>query len=633
MPQDDLIEADSPRVRCVAGPGTGKTWAMQRRVERLLDEEVEGEEIFAVTFTRHAAAQLRDDLTGLDIEGAEAIKVSTLHSHAFTILQREKAIEALGRHPRVCLEHELVPFHHDMSLDIGGVRESKERLKAFKAMWARLQNQDPGWPDKEEDQVYEEAYKNWMRFHQAITVGELVPLAVKYIRMNPANEAQGEFSHILVDEYQDLNRADQELVELLGEPSNLMVIGDDDQSIYVSLRYAHPEGIQQWIEEQPDPREDVRIRTCRRCGGNIISLADSLISENTGRIETELQPLPGREDEGEVDIVQWNTRNNETSGIATGVSELQSELADDEDVLVLVPRHEYARELGEEMEELGVDSFKVHSKPDWEDEDLGEGLSLLTLLDDPEDMVALRYWLGLGADDWRREAYRRIMDHCQENGVGIHQVLEDEQLMTDLGAMSIHSRWTTLEQRLDELRKMSDDELLNHLLPLEGSTEKVGRLVRNRLEQDDEGENEPDGGPPLSEVVRSVVIDPTEEEMDSNVNVMTYWGAKGLTAHTVVVTSLVNGILPDTPTPDPEEMDKLEEDRRLFYVSITRPKNHLILSSFRKVRHGEAKRLGVETAGGSKWWAHTQASRFLGELGPDTPEPQQGDDWLGDLPA
>lgn len=602
---------------------------MQRRVEQLLQEDVDGDDIFAVTFTRHAASQLKSDLNSLDIEGAEDIHALTLHSHAFSILQREDAIAALGRHPRPLSPHEKVPLHHDLSLEIGSVPASRKKLKAVEAMWARLQHEDPGWPENEEDRNYEEAYRRWMHFHHALTIGELVPLAIRYIQMNPANEAQGEFAHLIVDEYQDLNRADQELIELLGQQANLVVIGDDDQSIY-SFRHAHPEGIQEWFDRQDDPKRDVEIRTCRRCGGNIISLAESLISHNTGRIETELVPRRGREDDGRVDIVQWKTRNRETRGIADAVSTITAELGEADDVLVLVPRHEYGKAMGQELEQRAVESFKVHTKPEWEDKDLGEGLSLLTLLGNPQDQVALRYWLGLAEDDWWRDKYYAYTKYTETEGRDPLDVLRDEEALAEIEATGLHERWKTLQARLENLRSKTEEEILDELLPLKDSTKQIGRMVRERINDNDEDQEgtHDEGLGRLADVVRTVIIEPDEQDLDPNINVMTYWGAKGLTAHTVIVTSLVNGILPQNPNPsDIEGKANLEEDRRLFYVNMTRPEEHLILSSFRKLQRGEARRVGadIEDEG---YWPTTQASRFLAELGPETPEAERGEEWV-----
>ncbi len=98
--------------------------AMQHRIERLLNEgETVGPRIFAVTFTRHAAAQLKDDLTGLDAHGAELINASTLHAYAFRMLRQQGAIEAIGRIARPCFDFELVPFFYDIANNFGGIKQ------------------------------------------------------------------------------------------------------------------------------------------------------------------------------------------------------------------------------------------------------------------------------------------------------------------------------------------------------------------------------------------------------------------------------------------------------------------------------------------------------------------------------
>jgi superfamily I DNA/RNA helicase len=129
----------------------------------------------------------------------------------------------------------------------GGIRQCEKRLEAFNAAWARLQSDDPGWPIDEPDRLFQQVLIAWLRFHQAMLICELVPETLRYIRDNPASPFAGMFDHVLVDEYQDLNRAEQVLLDLLAEAGKLAVIGDEDQSIY-SFKHAHPEGISTFHE-------------------------------------------------------------------------------------------------------------------------------------------------------------------------------------------------------------------------------------------------------------------------------------------------------------------------------------------------------------------------------------------------
>lgn len=620
-PAERFIRSQAPRIRCVAGPGTGKTFGLQRRVERLLLNGIIGARIFAVTFTRQAAAQLRNDLTGLGAPGAETIVASTLHAYAFKILSSEGAIQALGRWPRPCFEHEITPFLHDMAEAHGGVKRAGEKLHAFDAMWARLQSDQPGWPLDASDRAFHEAYLSWMRFHRAISLGELIPLAVQYLRQNPQNDVVTAFDHVLVDEYQDLNRADQALIEHIGALAHIAIVGDDDQSIY-SFRHAHPEGIREWITIQPDPKDDVELARCRRCDGKILSIANQLIRQNPGRIRGDLLPEQGRENAGDVKIIQWQTREQESRGIAQGIRHLlqNDRVPPEGKILVLVPRHDFGRAIIDALVDGGVTDTKLHSKGDWREASVGESIALIRLLGDESDMVALRYWLGHGHNQWRRNEYARLRQECETRGVEPSAVLQDDARCSTLRIRPLRARWMELQTRLQALRTLNEEQILEQLLPATGATLAIGRSVRALRESGADGT--------LAELLVTAAVAPDDQPMEAKVNVMTYHGAKGLSAHTVIATGLVNGIMPRTPAPrTPAEQQELQEQRRLFFVALTRARHRLVMSSFRSVTRGENANLRLGLTGGG-FRLTTHASRFLGEMGPLTPITQTGDAWL-----
>jgi DNA helicase-2/ATP-dependent DNA helicase PcrA len=110
---------------------------------------------------------------------------------------------------------------------------------------ARLQHDDPGFAQSEEDIAFANDLVQWLIFYEAMLIGEVIPKFYEYLRTNPAARERTEYSHILVDEYQDLNKAEQSVIELLSDNADVCIVGDDDQSIY-SFKYAHPEGIREW---------------------------------------------------------------------------------------------------------------------------------------------------------------------------------------------------------------------------------------------------------------------------------------------------------------------------------------------------------------------------------------------------
>ena len=144
-------------LRVMAGPGTGKSFAMKRRVARLLEEDVNPRRILAVTFTRNAAASLVTDLHSLGVRGCDNIRAGTLHAFCFALIGQEEVFNFLGRVARPvvtfskagCLQFEGEMILEDLIAEggFGQKRECTKRIRAFEAAWARLQSEVPGWPN------------------------------------------------------------------------------------------------------------------------------------------------------------------------------------------------------------------------------------------------------------------------------------------------------------------------------------------------------------------------------------------------------------------------------------------------------------------------------------------------------
>jgi len=291
-PAREIAATSQSPLRVVAGPGTGKTFALMRRVARLLEEGKDPTGILMVTFTRMAASDLERELRALNIPRAELIYKGTLHSFCFFTLSQANVLELTGRVPRPLLNFEERFLLEDLGQDdFGNYYARRRRLKAFEAAWAREQDQEPGWPQDETDRRFQGLLNEWLRFHQAMLLGELVPVTLRYLRDNPGCPERHQFNHVLVDEYQDLNRAEQSVIDLLSERGSLTVIGDEDQSIYESFRYAHPEGISEF-DESHEGTHDIPLELCRRCPTRVVAVAKELIRNNMRRTERVLQPMP-----------------------------------------------------------------------------------------------------------------------------------------------------------------------------------------------------------------------------------------------------------------------------------------------------------------------------------------------------
>lgn len=146
--------------------------------------------------------------------------------------------------------YSLEPLISDLMAAHGGKRAVKRLKVAYEAAWARLQHHQPGYALSPADAAFQADLLAWLRFHDAMLIGEVIPQLHEYLSSNPAAQERQEFSHILVDEYQDLNRAEQGVVDLLSDAADVCIVGDDDQSIY-SFKHAHPEGIRDWLIANP----------------------------------------------------------------------------------------------------------------------------------------------------------------------------------------------------------------------------------------------------------------------------------------------------------------------------------------------------------------------------------------------
>ena len=155
-----------------------------------------------------AAKDTEREISELDIPGVDSIRKGTLHAFCFSTLNQANVLQITGRIPRPLLQYEERFMLEDLGTEQENFHENyynrRRRLKAFEAAWAREQDQQPGWPLEEADQHFQGILNEWLRFHRAMLIGELVPITLSYLRNNPGIPERGRYRHVLVDEYQDL---------------------------------------------------------------------------------------------------------------------------------------------------------------------------------------------------------------------------------------------------------------------------------------------------------------------------------------------------------------------------------------------------------------------------------------------
>jgi DNA helicase II / ATP-dependent DNA helicase PcrA len=456
-----------PRIRVVAGPGTGKSFAMKRRVARLLEEAVEPETILPVTFTRVAAEDLHRELVGMGVPGCDALNGVTLHSLSLKMLMRNHVLEATGRTARPLNDFEVKALVCDLMQAHGGKRAVGRLRKAYEAAWARLQHHQPGYVQSPEDAAFTADLRAWMTFHEAMLIGEVIPQLYEYLRSNPVAPERSEFQHILVDEFQDLNRAEQGVIELLSNQAHVCIVGDDDQSIY-SFKHAHPEGIREWVVANP-AADDLHLDECRRCPTTVVHMANSLIAHNQLRLVPRQLTPRAANGPGDVRIIQFNRLADEVSGIVEIVRQMIDNGVPPGDILILAQRGVIGTPIYETLHGYNVPVRSYYAEAELDAEDAQRRFALLKLFVDRDDRVALRWLVGYPGHNFNAAGYRRLREHCEQNGLSPWQALEQ----LSAGAITIPhtgnlvAAFEEIVGELNLLEALPDlASVIDHLLPV-----------------------------------------------------------------------------------------------------------------------------------------------------------------------
>ncbi len=464
-----------------------------------------------------------------------------------------------------------------------------------------------------------------------MTLGELIPRALDYIRQNPASPQLPSYAHTLVDEYQDLNRADQALIDVLARNGTLTVAGDEDQSIYTGLRHARPDGIVQFHHTHANTHDEPLFE-CRRCPSQPIQLANALILHNHPQRPSTITPIQGC-GLGDVHIIQHNSIQEEVTSTAAF---LDWYLANNPDVkpgevLVLSTRRRIGYAIRDELVGLNLSAQSFFTEECLEKSSARAGYCLLNLLVHPEDRTALRSWLGLGHADWRTLAYQRIWQAADSAGISPRELLDNivaGSIQAPSYTAPLVQRYRDLLATLTPMAGMTGTALIDLLWP-PGDADCAD--IRNIAITIGAGSLSAD------ELLKGILTTITQPELpgsrDDVIRVMSLHKSKGLTAKCVVVVGCVAGALPTIKSglSQTKMQQTIEEQRRLFYVAITRTRQTLVLSSSASAPFADAMGMGLRIAGRLGPNVVLQASPFMSELGPQAPTPLSGNQWKKQL--
>lgn len=623
------IAADQSRfIRVVAGPGTGKSFALKRRVARLLESDIAPERILPVTFTKVAAEDLQRELINMNVPRCDELRGSTLHSLGMRILSRENVLASTGRVARPLNRFEIEPLLYDLPNGFGNKREREKRIRAYEAAWARLQHEIPGFAQDPVDRRFEGALISWLRFHEGMLIGEIIPELYRYLRNNPAAPERTLYDHVLVDEYQDLNKAEQAVADLITGDAALCIVGDDDQSLY-SFKHAHPAGIRTFTRSH-EGATDHQLLECHRCPTTVVAIANSLIAHNEDRDPRQLVAIPAK-GPGQLLIWQFADVAREAAGIAAFIDDqINQQGRHPGEILVLTQRRAIGNPIHDALRARGIPSKSYYQETELDSEVAQERFAIFKLFVNRADRIALRWLLGLGSNDFRTGAYSRLRAYCEETGNPPWDVLA--RIAGDEVSIPYTSRlverFHAIQNELHFLQEHNDAQDFVHRW-LRDEFVEIGelRLLVARII---------DGVETPNDLLSRLIEEVSQPEIPPDVievRIMSLHKSKGLSSPVVVIAGCIDGLLPAEPdpsTPPDQRRAIMEEQRRLFYVGVTRVKADptsnrpgvLLLTGSRTMTLADAMQSNIRPARQSYGQIDVHLSRFINELGPDAPAPR-----------
>lgn len=577
--------------RLLAGPGTGKTRSLTRRVCFLIEERnVEPEQICALTFTRAAAHELRRRVKS-EVGDERVPRISTLHSFALRQLLRNSArLTFLPQPLRIADDWEeryIILEDLKALLNLGRIKETGDLLNELSADWQRLTADEADWDRRFTNPAFLGAWREHREIYGYVLRAELVYQLKRALEQHSDFTLEVPPGYLLVDEYQDLNRCDLAVVKAIGDrDAEVYVAGDDDQSIY-GFRMAHPEGIRRFPQDYPGARE-LALEVCKRCDQEILDLGLFVARQDFRRIDKPLRAEDGRTG-AEIAILRFWDQNEEAQAVADLCRHLIRDRGLEPDQILILLRSDhngaFSSVLRQALDSEAIPVGIATANP------LNEApgrqvLAFLRLLDNGTDHLAWRTLLKLRNNRIGRGAVDAVYGLATARNGRFADALQ--VICGDLSLGGRHGR--RIKTEVESIRAMLG--ALSALLPSgeedegEADLAETIRQVVHRIVQDDVQRQaiqhqfelaikaaEPGS---IDELVRALEVsrEDIEQELDEGkVNILTMHKAKGLTAEAVIIVAAEDEYLPGRA-----EGDAIDDERRLLYVSLTRAKHYLFIT-------------------------------------------------------
>ena len=585
--KDAVLHAKGPLL-VLAGAGSGKTKVITHRFAYLTASlKVPPTSILTMTFTNKAADEMKERIESLTGKNTDGLWIGTFHSLSARILRRD--IGKLGYESDFCIYDDGDSGHLVRSI----LKEFKIHEALYKGIFSKisslkasliepddlLSNEESYGFDEKFARVYVR-YQDELKKNNALDFDDLIMLAVKLFEKHPSvlKKYQKEFSHVMIDEFQDTNISQYKFARLLcSKHKNICAVGDDDQSIY-KFRGANVGNIRNFKKDFSKAKV-IKLEQNYRSTQNILNVAGTIITQNTKRMPKELWT-----DRKKGESIFYCTTMNEKEEaryIAQSIKELYLKgKYSYGDIGILYRVNQQSKVIEETLRENGQPYRICGGTNYYHGTEVKDIVSYLKAIANPHDSVSLKRIINCPPRQIGAATVTRVENEAKKRDESLYATMK-HILKSNGYTASLKDKVSIFVKIIDELIAKKNIDLQNLL---ELVYKKTGYLkwvgvekakTLNSLMDAAEGKN-------LGEFVDIAALYSAADEIygDNAISLMTLHNAKGLEFPVVFIAGIEDGLIPHFHAiKDPEE---LEEERRLFYVGVTRARDMLILSGTKK---------------------------------------------------
>tara|TARA_B100001079_G_C16411069_1_gene516495 strand:+ start:613 stop:2778 length:2166 start_codon:yes stop_codon:yes gene_type:complete len=592
------VQTVNKPVLVFAGAGSGKTRVLTYKVWHLIKEKLfKPQNILALTFTNKAASEMKNRIQ--ESISSSGVNVGTFHSigarmmRAHISLLDENFNSNFTIYDTVDQKSVIKEVLEDLNLtefkelSVGFLKVQIDQFKNSDLSVKKIESKAQTFEDEKIAEVYK-GYNEKLRSNNALDFNDLIIFPIKLLKQNKKilQYYQDLWQYILVDEFQDTNSPQFEIVSLLAQKhKNITVVGDDDQSIY-GWRGANIDNILTNFQETFPKKIEIKLEKNYRSTQRILDGAWSVVSNNKNRAEKKLYATKG---EGEkISLISTGSDEEESNAICDAIkSEIKINKNTFKDFAVLYRTNAQSRSIEQAMVKEGLPYNIVGGTKFYDRKEIKDVLAYLTLVSNNNDDIALKRIINFPVRGIGEKSINMFVDLAAKKKISLFESLKFCREMKLRGKQqdSIENFHLSILKFSGLIEKLDPKELVRALLE-EFNIENYYK--NNPVEQDrynniqelkqtvDKFSDQTGGN--LNDFLQEISLFTDIDEWDdknNTITLMTVHAAKGLEFSTVFVSGLEQGLFPLIRLDDTE--DQMEEERRLFYVAVTRAMDRIYL--------------------------------------------------------